>query len=59
MNKLIKHSVKQDRASWFQDMLEEGDWNAVQKSASSSIVISTKCAHRMATYYQHMSVQKR
>ena len=31
MNRLIKHSVKQDRASWFQDMLEEGDWNAVQK----------------------------
>ena len=31
MNRLIKHSVKQDRASWFQNMLEEGDWNAVQK----------------------------
>ena len=30
-NKLIKHSVKQDRATWFHDMLANGDWKAVQK----------------------------
>ena len=30
-NKLIKHSVKQDRAAWFHDMLENGDWKTVQK----------------------------
>ena len=31
MNKLIKHSVKQDRADWFRDMLDEGNWQAVQQ----------------------------
>ena len=30
-NKLIKYSVKQDRAAWFHDMLANGDWKAVQK----------------------------
>jgi len=29
--KLIKHSVKQDRADWLQDMLHAGDWKAIQR----------------------------
>ena len=29
--KLIKHSVKQDRADWLQDMLNAGDWQAIQR----------------------------
>eukprot|EP00973_Karenia_brevis_P038585 5323858-Karenia_brevis.AAC.1 len=31
LNKLIKRSVKSDRHQWFQSMLEDGDWTAVQK----------------------------
>ena len=34
-NKLIKHSVKQDRADWFHDMLRQGDWKAIQKFRKS------------------------
>ena len=34
-NKLIKHSVKQDRADWFHDMLKQGDWEAIQKFRKS------------------------
>ena len=31
LNKLITHSVKQGRASWLFNMLEQGDWKAVQQ----------------------------
>ena len=30
-NKLIKQSVRQDRAAWLHDLLKAGDWIAVQK----------------------------
>ena len=30
-NKCIKKSVKGDRAKWFEQILAEGNWNAIQK----------------------------
>eukprot|EP00973_Karenia_brevis_P032078 4425269-Karenia_brevis.AAC.1 len=42
LNKLIKSSVKEDRRQWFHEMLESGDWSAVQKFRKYK---PTKCAN--------------
>eukprot|EP00973_Karenia_brevis_P074259 10317336-Karenia_brevis.AAC.1 len=31
INKLIKQSVKEDRARWFEEILKDGNWSAIQK----------------------------
>ena len=56
MNKLIKKSVKQDKESWFYEILKEKNWAAVQKirkqrsSTCSNLVIDGKtiCNHERA-----------
>ena len=41
-NSLIKKSVKQDKASWFHKVLDQGDWDAIQKFRKAGKIQSSK-----------------
>ena len=45
-NKLIKRSVKQDRESWFVEILNTQDWQAVHKLRKSNQVCHTKLKYK-------------
>ena len=67
LNKMINHSVKQDRMSWMVDVLQNGDWQAIQKfrkskqirftklrSINGEIVDSSKRAEGLADHLEHI-----
>ena len=54
LNKLIKHSIQQDKSAWLHDMLEDRIWQAVQKFRKSNrgqvIKLRSSSGHLLPTH---------
>ena len=70
-NSLIKKSVKQDKASWFHKILDQGNWDAIQKfrkagkTQSSKFTVNGKTlsahekAEGLANHLEHVQWKRR